>query len=290
MADVDTSVIYLCLFIHSFIHAPFLVCQNTVILILSFLHHRAQDRHGGPGQRGQDHHSVPAADERGGPHVTHHRQQRRGGGVEEPTLHYVGLGRPGVPQISLEHLLHQHRGEEGRQGATGVLLGGDFVLFIFFISSSFFFNFAFFILFFYAHIQLIYVVSFPSPPSLSLSPFMYQFLHPFPRHPVHIIVFYHIFKPALVVFHHILLLPQFVILVIDSTDRERLSITREELYKMLAHEELSRAAVLIYANKQDVKGSMSAAEISRLLNLTSIKKHRWQIQGCCALTGEGYVS
>lgn len=84
--------------------------------------------------------------------------------------------------------------------------------------------------------------------------------------------------------------PQFVILVIDSTDRERLSITREELYKMLAHEELSRAAVLIYANKQDVKGSMSAAEISRLLNLTSIKKHRWQIQGCCALTGEGWES
>ncbi|KAK8381552.1 hypothetical protein O3P69_018565 [Scylla paramamosain] len=80
---------------------------------------------------------------------------------------------------------------------------------------------------------------------------------------------------------------EFVILVIDSTDRERLSITREELYKMLAHEELSRAAVLIYANKQDVKGSMSAAEISRLLNLTSVKKHRWQIQGCCALTGEG---
>ncbi|CAL4097943.1 unnamed protein product, partial [Meganyctiphanes norvegica] len=80
---------------------------------------------------------------------------------------------------------------------------------------------------------------------------------------------------------------EFVILVIDSTDRDRLSITREELQKMLAHEELSRASVLIYANKQDVKGSMTAGEISRLLNLTSIKKHRWQIQGCCALTGEG---
>ncbi|KAK7071146.1 hypothetical protein SK128_009756 [Halocaridina rubra] len=80
---------------------------------------------------------------------------------------------------------------------------------------------------------------------------------------------------------------EFVIVVIDSTDRERLGITREELYKMLAHEELSRAAVLIYANKQDIKGSMSAAEISRHLNLTSIKKHKWQIQGCCALTGEG---
>lgn len=76
----------------------------------------------------------------------------------------------------------------------------------------------------------------------------------------------------------------------DSTDRERLSITRQELHKILAHEELSQSAVLVLANKQDVKGSMTAAEISRQLNLTSIKKHKWQIQACCALTGEGYSS
>lgn len=82
---------------------------------------------------------------------------------------------------------------------------------------------------------------------------------------------------------------QFVILVIDSTDRERLSVTREELYKMLNHEELANAAVLIYANKQDVKDCMSAAEISRHLDLTSIKNQQWHIQSCCALTGEGYV-
>jgi len=29
---------------------------------------------------------------------------------------------------------------------------------------------------------------------------------------------------------------QFVILVVDSTDRERLHITKDELYKMLQHE------------------------------------------------------
>lgn len=80
---------------------------------------------------------------------------------------------------------------------------------------------------------------------------------------------------------------QFVILVVDSTDRERLSITKEELCKMLNHEDLRKAAMLIFANKQDVKGSMSAAEISQHLNLTSIKDHPWHIQGCCALTGEG---
>uniref|UniRef100_A0A915CAC7 ADP-ribosylation factor-like protein 5B n=2 Tax=Parascaris univalens TaxID=6257 RepID=A0A915CAC7_PARUN len=80
---------------------------------------------------------------------------------------------------------------------------------------------------------------------------------------------------------------QFVILVIDSTDSERLNIIKHQLYSMLSHEDLTKAAVLILANKQDVKGAMTAAEISSELNLTSIKTHRWQIQACCALTGEG---
>ncbi|XP_018596639.2 ADP-ribosylation factor-like protein 5A isoform X2 [Scleropages formosus] len=66
---------------------------------------------------------------------------------------------------------------------------------------------------------------------------------------------------------------EFVIVVVDSTDRERIYVTREELCKMLAHE--------------DVKGCMSVAEISQSLQLTSIKDHQWHIQACCALTGEG---
>lgn len=70
-------------------------------------------------------------------------------------------------------------------------------------------------------------------------------------------------------------------------DRERLSLSKEELWMMLSHEDLRKAAILIYANKQDVKGCMTATEISDKLNLTGIKKHRWQIQACCALTGEG---
>lgn len=80
---------------------------------------------------------------------------------------------------------------------------------------------------------------------------------------------------------------EFVILVIDSTDRNRLLTTREELYKMLAHEALQNASVLIFANKQDVKDSMTTAEISQFLTLSAIKDHPWHIQGCCALTGEG---
>lgn len=52
-------------------------------------------------------------------------------------------------------------------------------------------------------------------------------------------------------------------------------------------QDLKKAGVLVYANKQDMKGSMSAAEISQHLNLTSIKDHGWHVQACCALTGEG---
>jgi len=80
---------------------------------------------------------------------------------------------------------------------------------------------------------------------------------------------------------------EFVILVVDSTDSERLSITKEELHKMLGHDELNRANILVFANKQDVKGCMTAAQISKQLNLQSMRKHKWQIQACCALTGEG---
>ena len=43
---------------------------------------------------------------------------------------------------------------------------------------------------------------------------------------------------------------QYIILVVDSTDRERMSISSEELHKMLGHEELSKANILVFANKQ----------------------------------------
>ncbi|XP_076000245.1 putative ADP-ribosylation factor-like protein 5C [Genypterus blacodes] len=80
---------------------------------------------------------------------------------------------------------------------------------------------------------------------------------------------------------------EIVILVVDSTDRERLTLTKEELHRMLAHEDLQNAAVLILANKQDMKGSLTAAEISQGLTLDSISSHSWHVQACCALTGEG---
>eukprot|EP01104_Vermistella_antarctica_P001223 TRINITY_DN11284_c0_g1_i1.p1 TRINITY_DN11284_c0_g1~~TRINITY_DN11284_c0_g1_i1.p1 ORF type:complete len:180 (-),score=14.03 TRINITY_DN11284_c0_g1_i1:57-596(-) len=80
---------------------------------------------------------------------------------------------------------------------------------------------------------------------------------------------------------------QAIILVVDSTDRQRLHITKTELDRMLSHEQLLSAILLVFANKQDLKGAMGAAEISDALCLHNIKDHDWHIQACCALTGEG---
>jgi len=75
--------------------------------------------------------------------------------------------------------------------------------------------------------------------------------------------------------------------VIDSTDRERISVSKEELHRMLESDELHKASVLVFANKQDVAGCMTATEISQQLSLQNLRKHQWQIQACCGLTGEG---
>jgi len=54
-------------------------------------------------------------------------------------------------------------------------------------------------------------------------------------------------------------------------------------------QDLKKASLLVFANKQDVRGAMTAAEISHQLGLTRIKDHGWHIQACCALTGQGFV-
>ncbi|KAJ1477059.1 ADP-ribosylation factor family-domain-containing protein [Baffinella frigidus] len=78
-----------------------------------------------------------------------------------------------------------------------------------------------------------------------------------------------------------------IILVVDSTDRERMGSVKGELQRLIAQEELANAVVLVLANKQDLHDAMSAAEISESLALHAVQSHEWHIQACCALTGEG---
>jgi len=80
-----------------------------------------------------------------------------------------------------------------------------------------------------------------------------------------------------------------LIWVVDSADRRRLADCKAELHQLLQEERLLGATLLVFANKQDLPGALTAAEIKEVLELDSIKTHHWRIVWCSAVTGENLL-
>ncbi|CAF2528786.1 unnamed protein product [Rotaria sp. Silwood2] len=79
-----------------------------------------------------------------------------------------------------------------------------------------------------------------------------------------------------------------IILVIDSTDSERITEVRDELLQISNEEELENKPILIFANKQDLSNSMTLDEIQDKLNLTKLNENvKWHLQSACAIRNEG---
>ncbi|PPQ63960.1 hypothetical protein CVT24_009083 [Panaeolus cyanescens] len=78
--------------------------------------------------------------------------------------------------------------------------------------------------------------------------------------------------------------------VVDSGDRMRMQDCKKELHSLLTEDRLAGASLLVFANKQDLQGSMTDAEIRDALELQSITTHHWKIWPCSAVTGENLVS
>ena len=78
-----------------------------------------------------------------------------------------------------------------------------------------------------------------------------------------------------------------IVFVVDSADKERLSIARQELQAMLEEEELKEAILLVFANKQDQKGALNAKDLSEALALPEVRNRQWSIQETCAVKGNG---
>lgn len=55
-------------------------------------------------------------------------------------------------------------------------------------------------------------------------------------------------------------------------------ILQAELFTLLEHEHLQTAAILIMANKQDLKDAMNVKEMTDVLSLHTLKRHDWHIQ------------
>jgi len=78
-----------------------------------------------------------------------------------------------------------------------------------------------------------------------------------------------------------------VIYVVDSVDRERMGISKQELLSMLDEEELKNALLLVFANKQDMEQAMQPSEIALELGLAALKNRKWQIFKTSALKDIG---
>ena len=80
---------------------------------------------------------------------------------------------------------------------------------------------------------------------------------------------------------------QGLIFVIDSNDRARIDEARQELHRIILDREMKEALLLVFANKQDIPGSMTPTEVTERLRLAQLKDRMWYVVPSCATTGEG---
>lgn len=78
-----------------------------------------------------------------------------------------------------------------------------------------------------------------------------------------------------------------VIYVVDSCDRDRIGTSKSELVAMLEEEELKKAILVVFANKQDMEQAMTPTEMANALGLPALKDRKWQIFKTSATKGTG---
>nr|4V0K_A Chain A, Arf-like Small Gtpase [Chlamydomonas reinhardtii]4V0K_B Chain B, Arf-like Small Gtpase [Chlamydomonas reinhardtii]4V0L_A Chain A, ARF-LIKE SMALL GTPASE [Chlamydomonas reinhardtii]4V0L_B Chain B, ARF-LIKE SMALL GTPASE [Chlamydomonas reinhardtii]4V0M_A Chain A, ARF-LIKE SMALL GTPASE [Chlamydomonas reinhardtii]4V0M_C Chain C, ARF-LIKE SMALL GTPASE [Chlamydomonas reinhardtii]4V0M_G Chain G, ARF-LIKE SMALL GTPASE [Chlamydomonas reinhardtii]4V0N_A Chain A, ARF-LIKE SMALL GTPASE [Chlamy len=78
-----------------------------------------------------------------------------------------------------------------------------------------------------------------------------------------------------------------VVFVVDSADKLRMVVARDEMEHMLKHSNMRKVPILYFANKKDLPVAMPPVEIAQALGLDDIKDRPWQIVPSNGLTGEG---
>ncbi|XP_032391871.1 ADP-ribosylation factor-like protein 4A [Etheostoma spectabile] len=79
-----------------------------------------------------------------------------------------------------------------------------------------------------------------------------------------------------------------IVFVVDSVDAERIEEAKTELHKITRLVENQGVPVLVVANKQDLRNSLSLAEMESMLALGELSTATpWHLQSACAIIGEG---
>ncbi|GAC75623.1 cystathionine beta-lyases [Moesziomyces antarcticus T-34] len=80
---------------------------------------------------------------------------------------------------------------------------------------------------------------------------------------------------------------QGLVFVVDSQDRDRIDEARQELHRIIGDREMRDCLLLVFANKQDLPGAMSPAEVTEKLGLHRMRDRSWFVHPSCATSGEG---
>ena len=75
--------------------------------------------------------------------------------------------------------------------------------------------------------------------------------------------------------------------VVDSSDRDRIEESRDELFAILEDDAMREVPVVVIANKQDLPHAISPAKMVDALELRKLTRQKWHIQGACAVNGDG---
>jgi len=78
-----------------------------------------------------------------------------------------------------------------------------------------------------------------------------------------------------------------LIFVVDSLDRDRIQRAKDEFNSIINDPFMKNSAILVFANKQDMRGALSAAEIAEGLGLSELRGRRWHCQSAVATQGLG---
>ncbi|XP_006270852.2 uncharacterized protein LOC102563432 [Alligator mississippiensis] len=78
-----------------------------------------------------------------------------------------------------------------------------------------------------------------------------------------------------------------LVFVVDSADPERFEEAGAELEAMLGADLMQGVPLVLLVNKQDLPGARPITEIVEALGLRNLQGHKWHVQGCCAVSGQG---
>jgi len=80
-----------------------------------------------------------------------------------------------------------------------------------------------------------------------------------------------------------------IIFVVDSADKLRIAVAKDELDQLLQHPDISarHVPILLFANKMDARESLSSVKCTGMLELGKINNKPWHICASNGMTGEG---